>query len=262
MILMLAYDFPSNFLYVDNSIVDVNATIDNKSTNSTNQTNSNQDPLNALADICLGILNVTTGLWDCVQNGQLAVSSVNYMLYAGVSISGVYAVILNPVPDTTVVTIEQLFFIQYMPQILIVTGVALLLITIGLYVFFRVYRYRGKYKETKEQTKKFEEKMQEMQMIGTSHLGQTLGDSMDNIIYTSNPSYRLVKQETKHERAEELQKLQESMLKRYRLLEKNNEQLKKNLENVEAEITRLKEYKDQLRQQRSSSVIDVKAEDD
>ena len=49
-------------------------------------------------------------------------------------------------------------------------------------------------------------------MIGTTHLGQTLGDNLDNIIYTSNPAFRIVKQESRNQRLEELHNLQEAML--------------------------------------------------
>lgn len=228
MILMLAYDFP----YKHESLQVSNL--------------EEEDEVKQLSpqdDICLGKLNSINKTWECVNEIFTVKSGVNFELYGGIRESGIYSVILQPRPNIATIDVVPNFLAKYLLFILIISGVTTLIIFVGLYIFIRIYRYRGKYKASREENKKYEMRMQEMQMIGTTHLGQTLGDNLDNIIYTSNPAFRIVKQESRNQRLEELQNLQEAMLKRFRALEKNNDQLKSTYDNINRELGRLKDYK-------------------
>lgn len=57
-------------------------------------------PLDALTDICLGKLEVSTGEWKCTGLSQEAKSYNNLQLKASINSSGIYAVILNPKQNT------------------------------------------------------------------------------------------------------------------------------------------------------------------
>merc|ERR1712216_547329 len=106
----------------------------------------------------------------------------------------------------------------------------------------RIYRYRGKYKETYDKKKNKEKKIIELSNVNTNVIGQTLGDNLDNIIFTNNPSYKVEKFETKSNRTMELENLQESIQKRYRTLEGNHALLEKAKATSENELKRIKEY--------------------
>ena len=194
-------------------------------------------------DVCLGILNMSNNLWNCVKEGvSNATKYNNYLLKGEIFSDGIYAVIFQPSPETSNVGTEPNFLVIYLKYILIASAIASIVLMIGFYVFWRVYRYRDKYKDTKKKEKKFEVQMTELTKLGTSHLGQTLGDNMSHIFYTDNPSFKVIKSESKSIRENELENMKELLSKRLRVLESNNESLKTNQLNLISEINRLKEY--------------------
>jgi hypothetical protein len=208
---------------------------------------SGEKILNPLLDVCLGKLNTTTNMWQCVDTTKVTQYTANYELHGSIISPGIYAVIFSPEEDMSELEQVPNFFFQY---IFIILGSAFglaILVIISIYAFWRIYRYRGKYKETREESKKFEIKMQEMTFMGANyHLGQSLGDTLDKVIYTNNPCYKVNREDSRSTRIEELESLQESMLKRQKQLERNNEELKKRFDTISHEVNRLKEYKDEL----------------
>jgi chaperonin cofactor prefoldin len=76
-------------------------------------------------------------------------------------------------------------------------------------------------------------------------MGQTLGDNMSHIFFTNNPSFKVVKIESKSVREIELENMMELLSKRLRVLESNNENLKSNHQNLNSELARLKDYHSQ-----------------
>ena len=220
-ILTLAYDFPVN-------IPDI-----------TNLTGIAFNPFN---DICLGKLDVLTNVWNCTLGKTSAVKYNYYQFNSEIFSDGIFAVIFSPSPNTNVPPTEPNFLAVYFMYILIFSGVAILALIVGSYVFWRVYRYRDKYKDTRKEEKTFEAQMQELQQVGTAHMGQTLGDNMSHIFFTNNPSFKVVKIETKSIREIELENMTELLSKRLRVLESNGDNLKNNHLNLNSELTRLKEY--------------------
>jgi len=221
LVLTLAYDFP---VYIPDI---------------TNLTNSVFNPFN---DVCLGVLNLTTNIWNCTKGKTSAVKYVNYEFNSEINSDGIYAVIFKPAPNNNATPTEPNFLALYFFYIMISGGVSAIVLMIGMYVFWRVYRYRDKYKATRKEEKNFEVQMQELQQTGTVHMGQTLGDNMSHIFFTNNPSFKVVKVETKSVREIELENMMEILSKRLRVLENNNENLKNNHQNLSNELSRLMDY--------------------
>ena len=221
LILTLHYDFP---VYIQDI---------------TNLINSTFNPFN---DVCLGILDIKSSIWKCVIGKNSSEKYKNYEFKGEISSDGIYAVIFQPAPNINTILTEPNFLATYFMYILIGSGVALLALLIGFYVFWRVFRYRDKYKDQRKKEKKFEVQMTELANLGTTHMGQTLGDNMSHIFFTNNPSFKVVKVETKSIRETELENMMELLSKRLRLLENNSENLKSNHLNLTTELCRLKEY--------------------
>ena len=228
--LTLAYDFPSQ----------------NPKILQQNNKSGSSSILDPLVDVCLAKLDEKTNFWTCTNLTFVTADLANYQLSGAINTQGIYAVILNPIPNNEVIITPTNFFIKYLWIILIVAGVTAIILAVGLYIFVRIARFRGKYHESREEAKKYQTKMQEMQMIGTVYFGQTVGDNLDNIIYTNNPAFKLKIDETKTQRMEELEQYHESVLKKYKSLENNNSNLKLKLDNFRSELTRLTEYKQEL----------------
>jgi hypothetical protein len=203
--------------------------------------------LDPLLDVCIGKLNTTSHTWQCLNVTRTTQFTVNYQLFANINSTGVYAVIFSPLEDNTEVAQVPNFFFEYMFIILGSAAGFILFVILGLYIFWRIYRFRGKYKESREESKKFESKMQEMTFMGSNyHLGQSLGDTLDKVVYTNNPCYKVSQEEGKSKRVEELENLQESMLRRYKQLERNNDELRRRFDTISGEVHRLRGYKEEI----------------
>ena len=137
LILTILYDFP----YKHEGILE-KPVINNKRYSSM--------PLNSLIDICLGKLEEVTGFWKCIGLSQVAKSYTNFQLEASINSSGIYAVILNPKENSNKLNVEYNFFIRYFIPILIFSIIILIILGVVCYIFSRIYRYRRKYKATKE----------------------------------------------------------------------------------------------------------------
>lgn len=199
--------------------------------------------LDPFKDVCIGKLNFNEQMFNCIESEQLVTDFSMKELHVSIKESGIYAVILNPKTDNSLLEFEVNFIIKNFLIISIVLGSLLIVSGIGFYVFVRIYRYRSKYKSTKNNTKLIESKMQEMQNLGSTHVGQTIGDSIDNILYTNNPFYKKEKVLNTSARAQELSDLLEKFEKREKQLESNNQILIKKIESLKEEIDRLEEYK-------------------
>lgn len=194
-------------------------------------------------DLCLGVFNSSSNSFTCTDSTIVTTNFSFRELIAQVSSSGYYAVILNPKADNTLLEFEENFIMENFIILSIVFGSLLIVFIVGFYVFIRIYRYREKYKFTRQNTQKIENQMQEMQNLGSSHLGQTIGDSIDNIIYTDNPFYKVTKAEEKSARIIELEDLYFKYQKRHKQLETNSNLFDKKIEMLSEEIDRLNEYK-------------------
>ena len=222
-ILSLAFDFP------------VKVNISELNENST---------FNPSKDVCMGKLNISSNQWNCLNLTKTVSKSTQYMMNSQINSDGIYAVIFNPCPDDDVLTVEENFLLKYFKYIMIFIGVTSVVLTVGFYVFLRIYRYREKYKHTKEEELLFSIQMKEINEIGSLNLGQNLGDIMDNVFFTKNVSYKveLLDDSKISKRELEMQNVFELLSRKMRTLEGNSERLKNNHDMLITELDRLKEY--------------------
>ena len=209
-------------------------------------TGNNQDfmLLDPLEDVCLAKLEDKE--WKCVNISSKTESLDNFQLQGAINTTGVYAVILSLRINTTPLSIEYNFLIENLTVLSIAAAAALFIIGICIYVFIRIYRYRGKYKETRDKFKNVELEMNSMQDSSTEIIGQTIGDTKEGVVFTDNPAFKLVRDEQKTKRTIQLEKMHDNYTKRLKTLERNNEKLKLSLENVKTEYERLNKYKETL----------------
>ena len=232
-LLTLAYDFPGK-----HESLQVNET------EALNATTKDFMSLSPLEDVCLAKLEGK--LWKCVGGLTKTESLDNYQLQGALNTTGIYAVILNLRINTTPLNIEYNFLIEHLTTISILTVIVLIIIGICIYVFMRIYRYRGKYKDTSNKFKNVEMEMNSMQDSSTDIIGQTIGDTKEGVVFTDNPAFKLVRDEQKSKRTIQLEKMHDNYTKRLRTLERNNQTLKASLDNIKAEYDRLIKYKETL----------------
>lgn len=195
------------------------------------------------SDVCMGKLNFTSKQWTCLENSPIISDKIDYWLESDIIEPGLYAVIFNPTANNEFLDKEENFFIKYFVLIVIFIGVLTLVMSIGVYVFMRIYRYREKYKNTVQEEIKFNIQMKNITEIGSMSLGQNLGDLQDHLFYTKNPSFKVEKLQTRIGAREiELENLHELLSRKLRILEGNNDHLKSNFNLMIGEIDRLKKY--------------------
>ena len=232
-LLTLVYDFPYKHETLQSNYTGIG-------------TGNNQDfmLLDPLEDVCLAKLEDKE--WKCVNISSKTESLDNFQLQGAINTTGVYAVILSLRINTTPLSIEYNFLIENLTVLSIAAAAALFIIGICIYVFIRIYRYRGKYKETRDKFKNVELEMNSMQDSSTEIIGQTIGDTKEGVVFTDNPAFKLVRDEQKTKRTIQLEKMHDNYTKRLKTLERNNEKLKLSLENVKTEYERLNKYKETL----------------
>lgn len=263
-LLTLTYDFPSNHeTLVEKEEPETDSEGETKEIQPRNlgeDTNSGENymHLSALEDVCLARLEENE--WKCVGLLSKTQSLDYFQLQGAFNKTGTYAVILAPRINTTPLSIEENFLVEHLVAITVITLVVLIIIGICTYVFLRIYRYRGKYKETSQKAKESQMEMTNMLDSSTSMIGQTIGDTKEGVVFTDNPAFKLVRDDGKSKRNIQLEKLKDNFLKRLRTLERNNEKLKTSYENVKTEYDRLNDYKSSL--QKGDKVhIDVSIND-
>ena len=199
-------------------------------------------PLDSLTDICLGKLEEETGLWKCVGLSQEAKSYNNFQLKASFNSSGIYAVILDPKQNTNKLNIEYSFFLRYLLPITLVILLILLILGILCYIFSRIYRYRRKYKASKDAYNSTNIEFNKVGMRQSKIQGETLADQEEGVIWTQNPCYRnAINEDSVNNR--QLEDMRDKFTKKLKALEKNNSILQEQTQNMKDEIKRLKDYK-------------------
>ena len=234
LILTILYDFPSKH---EDIIKKQNYKNKNK--------RYSRMPLDSLTDICLGKLNTSSGLWKCIGLPQEAKSYTNLELKASINDSGIYAVILDPKQNTNKLTIEYNFFLRYFLPISLISVGVLLVLGILCYIFSRIYRYRRKYKATKETYNSTNIEFNRMEIRQSKIQGETLADQEDGVIWTQNPTYRNAKND-ESVNTRQLEEMRDKFTKKLKALEKNNKTLQEQNENMKAEIKRLNDYKAEI----------------
>ena len=206
-------------------------------------------PLNYFKDVCLGKLDTETRKWDCTGLNFNVQGKSDLQLTGELNEDGIYAVILHLRMNDNLLYIEENWFLAHLKLLTIIFIIILLLIGIAIYVFGRIYRYRQKYKGTKEVYKGFEVEINDLQDKSvTGRQGQTYGDVKEGIIYTDNIAFKSQLDGDARKKNSQLEKIFDAYTKKLRLLERNNALLKGQYDSIKNEYNRLNNYKDTLKE--------------
>lgn len=246
LILTLAYNYEvvkrQNLLEENNEYSNNDNSNNNDNNNINNSIYNKNFILDPLKDVCLGKYNKDNNSFKCIEGVILTEKYHYYKLQSQIKETGAYGVIIYPRPDNSLLKFEPNFIVKNFILILIIFSSLFVLLSIGFYVFLRLYRYRFKYIDKKIETKKLQNKVKEMQNLGSSHAGQTVGDTIDQIIFTDNPAYKVQKVAIKSQRIVELEEYCQKYVKRLNLLEHNNKIIEDKISEIKIEISRLKSY--------------------
>ena len=206
-------------------------------------------PLNFKKDVCLAKLNNQTRNWECNNLNFNVEAKSNLELTGEINEEGTYAVILHLRINDNKLYINDNWFISHLKLLTIIFLVLLLLIGLAIYIFSRIYRYRMKYKDTKEVYKGFELELTDLQDKSvTGRQGQTYGDIKEGIIYTDNIAFKSQADSEARRKNTQLEKIFDSYTKKLRLLERNNALLKGQYDSIKNEYQTLNNYKDTLKE--------------
>ena len=213
-------------------------------------------PLHFSRDVCLGKLNTTSRKWECNGLNFNVNEKNNLQLTGELNEEGIYAVILHLKINDNKLFISENWFISNIKLIAIVLSILIIIIAGLIYVFIRIYRYRIKYKGTKEIYKGFELELSDLQDKSIEgRQGQTLADMKEGIIYTDNVAFKSQIDNEARKKNTQLEKIFDGYTKKLRLLERNNALLKGQYESIKSEYNRLLEYKDTLKE---GDKVDIK----
>ena len=206
-------------------------------------------PLNYREDVCLAKLNVESRKWECNQLNFNVEPKSDLQLTGELNEEGIYAVVLKLRPNNNKLYVVENWLISNLKLVAIILLIILLFIGILIYIFLRIYRYRLKYKDTKEIYKGFELELTDLQDKSvTGRQGQTYGDVKEGIIYTDNIAFKSTIDSESRKRNTQLEKMFDSYTKKLRLLERNNALLKGQYDNIKSEYDKLNNYKDTLQE--------------
>ena len=183
-----------------------------------------------VSDYCLAQFDesATEPKWECVvrcekeEQNQFNISSL-----------GTYAIYLNPVRHSAVVSSEQSknFFLDNIKAIAIVLGSVIITSAIVFYIFTRIIRYREKYHANLEKINLLQQQRQEYELMTTDVFGQTLGDNILGLVYTKNCFYS-VEEKQKQEGNETLEDDVEELQRQCHNVEKQNQRLQENIDSM------------------------------
>lgn len=203
-------------------------------------------------DVCIGKYISNLNKFNCAETSNITKISQeinSYKLITQIKEFGEFAVILNPKQDMTLLLFENNIWIKYFSWI--VSGIAtlVLLIFIVAYILIKINRFRNKYKKEFYKKNDISTIINEMQNVGNLYYGQTIGDSCDNFIFTVNPCYKVDKVYEDNIRLSQLEKLEEDYLRKIESIEKNNHLVDEEIERINNEIIRIKDFVRQFKSQ-------------
>ena len=239
-LLTLLFDFP----YKNKMLEKSNVSEDNKETYE-KTTRYTTLPLSYSKDVCLAKLNVNTRKWECNNKNFNVEAKNNLQLTGELNEEGIYAVILGLRRNNNKLYIYKNWFLAHIKLLSILFLILLVILGVIVYVFIRVYRYRQKYKGTKDIYKGFELEINDLQDKSVSgRQGQTFGDVKEGIIYTDNIAFKSQIDKDARNKNSQLEKIFDAYTKKLRLLERNNALLKGQYDSIRNEYARLNNYKD------------------
>ena len=116
--------------------------------------NKNTLILDPMVDVCLGKLNLTNNRFNCVNLTSFTMEYSYLELIGNIDDSGIYAVMLSPSVDYSLLKFEHNFLIKNFITVTIAIASFFVILLIIVYIFNKVYAYRSKYIKSKvNQTK-------------------------------------------------------------------------------------------------------------
>jgi hypothetical protein len=123
--------------------------------------------------------------------------------------------------------------------------VSLGLLTLLFYILGRVWRYRQKYKKTRNEFIEMEKKENNMKEKMTSFKGESVRDTEQNMIFTDNPCKNAevkINDEERKKRKIQLESLEDSYYNKLKKLESNNVKLGNERDILIDRLMKLREY--------------------
>ena len=116
---------------------------------------------------------------------------------------------------------------------------------IVVYVFSRVMRYRGKYKDNLAKIELLKQRKEEYKQMQTDVFGQSLGDNLIGIVYAKNPGFNEEDEEMKEVGG--IENEIEEIQRKIRNMELQNEKLNENLQKLETEYKQVNSEIEQIK---------------
>ena len=248
-LLTLLFDFPSKHPKLESSETTKKNNNDEEEEEYSDKPRYTMLPLHYSRDVCLGKLNTETRKWEC--NGlNYNVEEKKYLQLTGeLNEEGIYAVIMHLKINDNKLYINENWIIANLKLLAIILVILIVIISLVIYVFLRIYRYRMKYKGTKDVYKGYELELSDLQDKSIEgRQGQTLADMKEGIIYTDNIAFKSQIDNEARKKNTQLEKIFDGYTKKLRLLERNNALLKGQYESMKSEYNRLNEYKESLKE--------------
>ena len=172
--------------------------------------------------------------WECVQRFER-----DEQKEFKIEDFGVYAIILNPLRNkTNYEASDTKNFIFENMKIIIILIIIVVLFSVGVYyVFSRVIRYRGKYKDNKAKIELLKQQKEDYKQMQTDVFGQTLGDNLIGMVYSKNPGFN--EEDEEMQDAGGLENEIEEIQRQCRNLEMQNEKLTENLNELQEEYKKV-----------------------
>jgi len=205
--------------------------------------------LNTFKDVCLGKLNETENMFSCISNSEMKIKTEMevYILIDKIDSFGTYAVIVNPKPDLKFIYVESNTSLEYFSIIIYSSSAFIGIIFVILYILNKINRFRMKYKFENKKKEMIDLKINEIQNIGCTNMGETIGDSLDKLIFTKNPCYKVDMKTVDGKRKGQLDSLENDYLKKINNIESNIQKMDDELKKINDEIVRINEYKSNMR---------------
>ena len=180
--------------------------------------------------------------WECIQrqerDGQNEFKLNDF---------GIYAIILNPLRDEIDYLegdSKNILFENFKIMLLIIF-IVFIFGLIVVYIFSRVMRYRGKYKDNLAKIELLKQRKEEYKQMQTDVFGQSLGDNLIGIVYAKNPGFNEEDEEMKEVGG--IENEIEEIQRKIRNMELQNEKLNENLVKLETEYKQVNSEIEQIK---------------
>jgi len=154
----------------------------------------NMDFFNPTEHMCLATVEEAKNEWECASRTVKSYDSETGKIAFTVPRDGVYTVIFNPksYPTAEIDKCAQSLICNNRWYILAVLSFFCIVVVLGSYVFWRMYRYVLKYRESKKKMDNIIGQYNEVKNITTDTPFQSVGDKLEGIVFRRNPLLKML----------------------------------------------------------------------